>query len=152
MGSADLVGTWRLVSSETRWDDGAVEHLWGPHPVGMLSYDAAGFMSVQLMRADRPARVTRLVAPDAVLGTIGELEVIGYLAYCGTYTVDAAAKRVTHHVSCSLLPEQVGQDVVRSYELAGDTLTLRTPPAVVRGRERTSFLVWRRAAPGRAES
>src|SRR5262245_19770702 len=118
----------------------------------MLSYDAGGFMSVQLMRVDRPARVTRPVAPDAVLGTIGELEVIGYLAYCGTYSVDPAAKRVTHHVACSLLPEQVGQDVVRSYELAGDTLTLRTPPAVVRGRERASLLVWHRAVPGRAES
>src|SRR5262245_23536227 len=114
----------------------------------MLTYDAHGYMTVQLMRPDRPQRRPRPVAPDAVLGTIGELEVIGYLAYCGTYDVDARERRVVHHVTCALLPEMVGQDIVRTYELSADTLTLHTPPVVVDGRERRSVLVWRRA-PGR---
>jgi hypothetical protein len=116
----------------------------------MLTYDADGYMTVQLMRPDRPQRRPRPVAPDAVLGTIGELEVLGYLAYCGTYDVEAGAWRVVHHVTCALLPELVGQDVVRTYELSGDTLTLHTPPVVVDGRERRSVLVWRRAAGRRS--
>jgi hypothetical protein len=145
VGSHGLIGTWRLDSSETRWGDGSVRHPWGPNPVGMLTYDEHGYMTVQLMRPDRPPRMPRPVAPDSVLGTIGELEVIGYLAYCGTYDVDDGERRIVHHVTCALLPELVGQDIVRTYELSGDTLTLRTAPVVVNGQERSSVLVWRRA-------
>ncbi len=77
------------------------------------------------------------------------MEIIGYLAYCGTYDVDDVEKRVIHHVTCALLPEFVGQDIVRTYEFSGDTLTLRTTPVVVNGQERSSVLVWRRATSDR---
>ena len=46
MGLPGLIGTWRLASSETRWGDGPARHPWGPDPVGMLTYDADGYMTV----------------------------------------------------------------------------------------------------------
>ena len=150
VGAEAFVGSWRLASSETHWDDGSVSQPWGPSPVGLLVYDPGGLMSVQVMRPGRAAGVARPPVPAAVLGTVGESEILGYLAYAGTYRVDTAARRVVHHVTCALLPEQVGQDIAREYDLAGDTLTLRTPPAVVSGRQRRSVLVWRRARPAGA--
>ena len=68
----------------------------------------------------------------------------GYLAYWGTFDLDAARGTVTHHVRGSLYPNWVGQDQVRAYSLEGRRLTLRTPPMKQRGREVVGLLTWER--------
>jgi len=50
-----VVGTWRLISAESRSDDGQAQPTLGSHPAGVLMYDAGGRMSVHLMRRDRSA-------------------------------------------------------------------------------------------------
>ena len=40
-----------------------------------------------------------------------------FFAYYGTYSVDPAARTVTHHVQGSLRPSWVGTDQLRSFEL-----------------------------------
>src|SRR4051794_25954277 len=49
-----LVGTYRLVSAQGTTADGAVDDLFGPDPVGYMTYTADGYMFVLMMRADRP--------------------------------------------------------------------------------------------------
>ena len=39
-----LVGTWRLVSWETRYEDGSVIHPMGDDAVGFLVYAADGYI------------------------------------------------------------------------------------------------------------
>ena len=48
----------------------------------------------------------------------------GYVAYFGTYTVDAAKNVVIHHVEGSLKPSFIGTDQPRPFILAGDHLII----------------------------
>jgi Lipocalin-like domain len=146
MGTEWLVGAWTLASSEVHFTGASVERPWGPGPVGLLIYDPSGAMSVQIMRSGRPARAPRPSVPEEVLGTIGENEAVGYLGYGGRYEVDEAARTIAHHVECSLLPEQVGTTVVRSYEQHGRQLVLRTPPVRIGDRERRAILTFDRVS------
>lgn len=148
MDRTTFAGTWRLISWEMRRADGTVRYPFGKDAAGLLVYDPGGFMSGQMMRRHRP----RLSAPrTAAAGVLeaGPDEIkaafTGYVAYCGTFDVDAAAGIVTHHVECALLPDWVGIDQVRQFELDGDRITLRTPPVEVAGQEQVGVLVWERA-------
>src|SRR5579872_1600418 len=51
----ELIGTWRLDSRTIRQRGGSesFDPKYGPHPVGYISYDRTGHMSVQFMRPDR---------------------------------------------------------------------------------------------------
>jgi len=138
----DLVGFWNLVANEFRWSDGELADLYGRDATGMLIYGAQGQMSVQLMRSRRPV----FASGDARRGTPAEISGAfeGYLAYYGTYTVDEAARTVTHAMRGSLFPNWVGQDLTRMVELAGNRLTLRKQPMVIAGRTFTGKLEWER--------
>jgi hypothetical protein len=144
MGAEWLVGTWKLVSSEVRYAEGAVDRPWGADAVGLLIYDSSGYMSVHIMRAGRPVGLPRPVAPPEARGTVAENETLGYLGYCGRFEVDEAARTITHHVECSLLPERVGARLVRLYECQDGRLVLRTAPITVDGRERSAVLTFGR--------
>jgi hypothetical protein len=47
-----------------------------------------------------------------------------YVAYFGTYTVDAEKNVVTHHVEGSLAPEFTDTDQPRPFKLEGDRLEI----------------------------
>jgi hypothetical protein len=138
-----LVGTWRLVSFESRVASGEVRYPLGRAPVGQLQYDAVGFMSAQLMDPGRP----QVVSGDLTRGSDAEVRaaISGYIAYYGTYTVDPARGIITHHVQGALLPNWVGGDQARRFQLDGDRLTITTPPIRVGGEDSTTVLVWDRA-------
>ena len=55
-----LIGTRKLVSAEYRSDDDEVHYLLGGHPIGQIMYDERGYMSAQLMDADRPRPLPRM--------------------------------------------------------------------------------------------
>jgi len=139
-GAPELAGTWRLVSFE-RHAGGAVSYPMGRDPRGYLSYDPAGWMSVQIMRGDRAP----LGAGGVAEGTLDELRatLAGYLSYAGTYTVDRAAGTVTHQIDLHLLPDGVGTTLVRRYEVAGDRLVLHTSAPGAPGGGR---LTWQRVS------
>jgi hypothetical protein len=48
----------------------------------------------------------------------------GYVAYFGTYSVDAAKNMVVHHVEGSLAPSFNGTDQPRPFKLSGDRLLI----------------------------
>jgi hypothetical protein len=63
-----------------------------------------------------------------------------YVSYCGQYDFDG--DKVVHHVELSLFPNWVGADQERLVELAGNRLTLSTPPILLRGIQQTAHLIW----------
>ncbi len=104
---ASLVGTWRLVSFEDV-ENGQAVHLFGDKPVGLFVYTADGHVAIQIANPANPTCVaaTKKNRPGAAAER--ELPVCsaeqaralleGYVAYWGTYTVDAAAGVVVHHL------------------------------------------------------
>ena len=119
-----LVGSWRLDSwinangsSRCTASDGEAS--------GQIIYSADGHMSAQLG------------CGDVVVDTAGDLsgqQLVGrmnrrHISYYGEFSVDEAAKTVTHHVKgSSILNGYVGSNQVRSYNLeTNDRLTLQPP-------------------------
>lgn len=142
MSTEQLVGTWQLVSAQYRRANGEAIEIYGEKPVGILMYDANRYMAVQIMRRNRP----NFAAADRLGGTPEQIQAAfrGYLAYFGRYTIDETQRTVTHHIQGALLPNWVGVDQVRFYELNGNQLTLRTPPLMIGGSEAVGYLVWER--------
>ncbi len=143
LAAPPLVGTWRLVSFESRTASGEIHRPLGSAPVGQLVYDASGHMSVQLMDPNRRP----FESGDFTRGSDAELRaaVGGYVAYYGTYSLDPLRGVVTHHVLGALFPNWVGRDQVRCIRIEGYRLTLTTPPMRVGGENATTVLVWERA-------
>lgn len=109
-----FIGTWRLIDQLTLDADGGQTHSRGENPQGILMYDGAGNMNVQMMRRER-------IGNDmANLQTA----LSDYVGYFGTYIVDEAAGTITHHVEGSSYPGWIGTTQRREYHFEGDRLTL----------------------------
>ena len=134
----DLEGAWRLVSVETRREDGEV-HRRGTR-TGYLVYSGDGYMSVAFMREGRP----RFASGDIRGGTVEEkvAAVDGYTSYCGKFEVGDG--KVYHHIEVSLFPNWIGETQERIYQLEGGRLTLSTPLMLVGGMRLSTHLVWER--------
>jgi hypothetical protein len=140
--SDEFVGAWKLISLERRTTAGEVTYPMGQNPVGRLTYDALGRMSVQIMRPDRPKFQAASVAGGTPEEKIAALD--GYTAYYGTFSVSETERVVIHHVEASLYPNWVGSDQRRFYEFSGDQLILRAVNGSG-GPGTESRLVWERA-------
>jgi hypothetical protein len=143
-----LVGRWRLVSYVARADDGSLAFPLGRNVEGSLLYTTEGWMAAQVGAADR----VRFTTEDPMGASEAERAVAfsSYLAYCGPY--DVAGDVITHHVVMSSFPNWVGTEQVRSFELVGDELLLRTPPIEVGGKMLVNELRWRREETERVVS
>ena len=112
-----LIGAWRYIGTRIHggnWDRGA-------NPKGMIYYGPHGEMAVQIAPdVERKRAGAEMTAEEA------KIAVKDYIAYFGSYTVDAEAGTVTHHRLDSLQPGDTG-DLVRRYEFSGDRLVLRPP-------------------------
>ncbi len=137
-----LLGAWKLASAEFRHNDGTIVEYLGRDPDGMLVYTADGFMSVHLMRRDRP----RFSTNDRLGGTMEQIKSAfqGYHGYYGTFPVNEDEQSVTHHLQGASFPNWVGVDQKRFLQLSSGELTLRTIPLLLRGQETVGYLVWRR--------
>jgi hypothetical protein len=111
-----LVGTWRLVSAEDIAPDGTVTYPFGKEASGVLTYDVAGTVTVQVMRKGRTKWAAFEDAKPEPL--------LSYVAYFGTFEIDETKHIVTHHITGQLDPARIGKDNLRQYELTGDKLML----------------------------
>ncbi|WP_218776780.1 lipocalin-like domain-containing protein [Nostoc sp. T09] len=136
----NLVGTWKLLSCETRTANGQVFYPLGDNPSGYIIYTENGYVSVAMMRANRP----QFQAGDIAAGTVEEKVAAAdsYISYCGTYEIQD--NQVIHHVEVSFFPNWVGVNQVRFVKLNGDILNLSTPPMLVNGIEIVGSLIWQR--------
>jgi Lipocalin-like domain len=68
-----LVGTWMLVSAQNE----KKADVFGPHPVGMLVFDATGHFTSQVMRGDLP----KFASPNRTKATPEESQAVihGYI-------------------------------------------------------------------------
>jgi len=135
-----FVGTWRLVSIETRKPDGQASYLLGQDAIGYLTYTDDGYMSVAMMSAGRP----KFGAGDLRRGTVEEKIAAAdtYISYCGRYEI--RDDRVIHHISVSFFPNWVGERQERIFEFDGNRLSLSTRPLLIEGVEQTGHLIWER--------
>jgi len=144
MKNDQFIGTWKLIACEFRSADRHSDFPFGHDPLGTISYDASGNMSVQIMRPDCP----KFASGDNYNGTPEEVRAAfeGSLAYFGRYQVDEAAGIVTHHVVGCTFPNWIGSDQQRYYKFSGKRLTLSAPPMPMKGAMAVGVLVWERLA------
>jgi Lipocalin-like domain len=144
-----LVGGWSLVSRVTTTADGKTLSDPGlsATPRGVLIYDRYGHVAAQL---SRPGRTVELLADECraaekVKGTNDTAQtILGYDAYFGTYTVDARAGIVTHHLESALFPGDIGKDIKREFTISGDTLTIKFHTTLPDATPVVRTLVWAR--------
>lgn len=136
-----LAGTWALVSTEWRRADGRHANPFGDGAVGVLMYDAAGYMAAQVMRADRPD-VPPGQGRDIDAAMAGAFP--GYIAYFGTYEIDEAAAVVRHRVIASAFPAWVGGEHQRRFTIEGDRLTLTDDVVAADGVAVVASTAWQR--------
>lgn len=128
---AGIVGTWRLIAATQRRADGTEQPdpNVGAHQQGYIIYTATGRMCAMLGNserarwavADRPTQAEAAAIPGNLV------------AYCGTYSVDAAGGFVLHHVELDLSPNRTGTDRKRFFTVSGDRLVLRPAPPLPQG-------------------
>jgi hypothetical protein len=135
-----LVGTWNLVSFYAQGPSGKTSYPFGRKAQGRLIYEANGRMAVQLMNPDRP----RFASGDLLLTSEAEVRAAfdGYAAYYGSYSLDQGQGILVHHIEAAHLPNWVGTDQVRHFELQGNRLTLKGD--LERGGQEVVSLVWER--------
>ncbi|MCO5184694.1 MAG: lipocalin-like domain-containing protein [Anaerolineae bacterium] len=138
----DVVGCWRLQTCTFQAADNTISYPFGAQPDGLLIYAANGWMSVQIMRVNRPnfASGIQLGGTDAEIRVAFE----GYNAYFGRYEVDVSAGIITHHAVGNLYPNGIATVRRRFFRLSGDTLTLTTPSMHLGRDAAVGTLIWRR--------
>jgi lipocalin-like protein len=144
-----LAGGWTLVSRVTTSADGKVlaDPGLSATPKGVLIYDRFGHVAAQLSRQGRTVDMIADECREAakVKGTNDTAQtILGYDAYFGSYTVDAAQGIVTHHLDSALFPGDIGKDIKRRFTLAGDTLKISFGTTLPDGTPVTRTLVWSR--------
>lgn len=144
MGENRFVGVWKLVSCDAARSKGGAMPIYGKNPIGRLYYDAAGNMSVHIMRAGR----ARFAADTKFRATVDEMRTAyeSYEAYFSNYVVDAATHRIHHTVIGGLFPNWAGSVQSRFYEFDGDDrLILSTAPiGADAGQDPIITLIWER--------
>jgi hypothetical protein len=117
-----LIGSWKLVSYEDRDASGTLVYPYGKSPAGLLIYDAAGHMAIQIMTTPPPD----VASDDWDLFTVKEKVALydAYTAYFGRYEVDSRRKIVIHLPEADLSRLYIGRREERHYQLAGDRLIL----------------------------
>jgi hypothetical protein len=138
----ELLGTWRLVSYVgEEVASGARSDVMGAHPTGYINYGRDGRMIVIIAGSDRRKPAGPIATPEEAAALMRSL-----LAYAGTYTLDTAARTVTHHIDVSWDESRTGESHVRAYRLEGDRLTLITQPSrdPATGRKTVRTVTWER--------
>ena len=133
-----FVGTYRLVTTETKDEKGQ----WVPNArsnaLGYIMYDPTGHMAVQIMPRDRQKYAANQPTPDEARAAVQ-----GYAAYFGTFIVNEAEKYVIHRREGQLNPG--GQvDAKRFYEFVGDRLILTPALANAPTQLGNNHLIWER--------
>jgi hypothetical protein len=140
MTSNPLIGTWRLISWETRRADGQISYPLGEDAVGYIMYNPDGYMFVALSRPNRQ----KFAVEDLLWGSAQEKAQAAstYVSYCGQY--EFHGETVSHHVELSLFPNWVSVEQERLVELRGNRLTLSTHPMLLGGVQQSAHLIWER--------
>jgi len=123
-----FAGTWKLMAIERVGPNGQLLPPAAPpafgsaNPIGFVIYDAAGYMGLTIMQSGRQKYASAQPTADEAKAAF-----LGYVSYCGTFSVDDAAGVVTHHIQTSLNPNNTGTDERTSFQFSGNRLVLKPP-------------------------
>jgi hypothetical protein len=145
--SKKFFGAWRLVSIEGNPPGRPFVY---DRPSGLIMYDPSGRMCVNIvLKADRKPFAP--YAKGIVTATTEEKAAAfdTYVAYFGTFTVDAKAGTVSHHLEDNLVPGRQGTDNVRWFDFQGPDRLLLIPiedgkGGVLARKAATYKLLWER--------
>lgn len=141
MADNSLIGTWRLITAESRNAEGQVEYYpWGSDAKGYIMYSNTGHVSVMIMSANRLPFSSEDVKGGTTEEKADAFET--FVAYSGTYEVHG--DKVIHHIEICSFPNWIGADQERFFEIRGDRLSLKTPPLLFDGIQRTPYAIWKR--------
>ena len=126
-----IVGTWQMVESRARDEDGApLPPSFGPLGMGLVRFHPEGRMMCVLCDA-RPMLPAGDTARD-------------YVSYAGHYRFDGTT--LVTRVDLTSDPKRLGGDEVRRVSFEGDRLVLGPPPRAWQGKTQHRQLVWERIA------
>lgn len=139
-----FIGAWRLVSVE---GNSPVRNVLYEHPTGLVIYDPSGWFSLQIaVHGER-----KPFAKGVSAGTAEEKAQAfdSYFAYYGTYTVDANAETITHHITDHSYPGFSGRDNVRWFEFQNENRFVLIPVedgkgGILNRKDATYKLFWER--------
>lgn len=135
--SGSFLGTWRLISYMNEDEEGNESYPFGKNARGMIYYDPAGYMGVNIMSEGRK----NFSSGDMFEATDEEVKTaLKYIAYSGRFRV--LEDRVIHQIEVSFFPNWVGADQERFYSFEGNKLILSTRPMRFNGKKVVSRLVW----------
>lgn len=106
-----VIGRWQLVAATATAADGSLAAApYGPEPMGSLVLNGKGRMMAVLCdgRPQLPPDVKR-----------------EYASYCGNFVIEGDQLITT--VDAALIPERIGGQQRRRFELTGDVLVLYPP-------------------------
>ena len=135
-----IVGTWRLLSHRTVFDNGDAISLFGTTPRGRLIVTAGGYMMAFVVDPRRQQGNT-----DEQCAALHR----SMVAYGGAYRVEGNKFLVAVDLSWHQMWD--GTEQARTFMIENDTLHIRTAPAasVLRpGRVSHTDLVWERDRQG----
>ena len=121
-----FVGSWQLIAADKLLPNGTRVSDYGSEPHGMAVFTADGHFMIDVFRNVR----TKFASKDREKGTFDEYKEAQLSSSCsfGTYTVDAAANKITLHIDRSTYPNGDDTTQVREYEVEEDTLSWKVAP------------------------
>jgi hypothetical protein len=136
----NLVGTWKLISYEVKLENEQVIHPFGKKVRGYLIYTEDGYMSVNIMKAERPL----FVSDDFFSATLEEKVAAfeTFFAYSGKYEI--FQNKIMHYPETSFVPNWIGIGHERPFKIIGNQLLLRSNPIEKENELVTYHATWER--------
>ena len=141
MINESLVGTYILVSWESRHESGDITYPLGPGAKGVISYSPDGFMFVHVMADNRKKHSSGELFGGSDIEIIDSAS--SHISYCGSYEV--VGDEVIHYVSVSSFPNWVPSEQRRNWNFRGDQLFLSAQGLQVGNEKVDAYLIWKRA-------
>ncbi len=137
-----FIGVWKLISVTALNADGTRNDAhWGVNPKGAIVYTREGWMTAAINYGGRKP----LSTADRFKATTEE-KAAAYdtsFSYAGRYEIKG--DKVIHHVEIASVENWVNTDLIRSFRLQGNRLTVLTPPLATRqGSTAKVELIWER--------
>ena len=138
------LGTWALILVDRVSPDGSHVHLYGDDPQGLMTLDADGRYTMEILKAGRP----KFASGSKLTGTPDENQqaVQGSNSHYGRYSVDDHARSITFHIDHAFFPNWEGTEQKCGLSITGDRLTIIQPTTSAGGNS-TGEIIWRRLDP-----